>query len=105
MRIGPKGTIKVLAGDESAADEQGAGRRAPDPADWMKEAIRHRCEGEDGCARPCNIVFWQSAYRKVVEHLSEDVSREHGGFLLGHEIDSGESTLPTVFVKYAVPAK
>src|SRR5215467_13864961 len=45
----------------------------------------------DKQARPCAVIFLQSAYQKVAEHLAEDTRREHGGFLLGYEslLDQG----------------
>src|ERR1700746_1964581 len=44
----------------------------------------HRSE-HDQHVGTCAVVFLQSAYLKVVEHLAQDSTREHGGFLLGYE--------------------
>lgn len=65
----------------------------------------YRCEGETEKNRGCHIVFPQSLYRKVVDHLSQDTTREHGGFLLGYEILGDESASPTVFVTDAIAAQ
>jgi proteasome lid subunit RPN8/RPN11 len=65
----------------------------------------YRCEGETEKARGCNVIFPQSLYRKVVEHLSEDTSREHGGFLLGFEIPADQPGGPAVYVTEAIAAR
>ncbi|MBZ5681010.1 MAG: Mov34/MPN/PAD-1 family protein [Acidobacteriia bacterium] len=65
----------------------------------------HLCEKESRQTGDCLIVFPQSAYRQVVDHLSEDTSREHGGFLLGYETWSEEAHAPVVVVEHAIPAK
>src|SRR4030095_15341295 len=92
--------IRVLAGEEvspSAEVDQ-----------WLRNAApltSFRCEGEDESAREGRIIFPQSAYSQVVEHLSHDTSREHGGFLLGYETFLEESQCPIVVIERAVPAK
>jgi proteasome lid subunit RPN8/RPN11 len=45
----------------------------------------------------------QSVYRQVVDHLSHDTSREHGGLLLGYEIQS-DGVGPAVVVAHSLPA-
>jgi proteasome lid subunit RPN8/RPN11 len=64
----------------------------------------HRSENEVHHEGDCIVVFPQSAYRCVVEHLSADVTREHGGFLLGYETWSEEAHAPVVVVEHAIPA-
>lgn len=56
----------------------------------------HRCPGETTRSGDCDIVFYQSAYLSIVQHLAEDTTREHGGLLLGylsHSADASPSTL------------
>jgi proteasome lid subunit RPN8/RPN11 len=59
---------------------------------------------QDKHARACAVVFLQSAYQKVVEHLAQDTTREHGGFLLGYEslLDPG---VPAVVVTDAIAGR
>ena len=58
----------------------------------------------DGNAKKCAVVFLQSAYKKVVDHLARDTTREHGGFLLGYE-SALESGVPAVVITDAVAAR
>lgn len=91
--------IKVLQ-DESVA-------AGPAPADGpvsLQGLTSHRSENDGHHAEECIVVFPQSAYRCVVEHLSADVTREHGGFLLGYETWSEEAKAPVVVVEHAIPA-
>jgi proteasome lid subunit RPN8/RPN11 len=53
----------------------------------------------------CEVVLLQSAYKKVVEHLSQETTREHGGFLLGYETTMGDEKKPTVLIIDALAAK
>jgi proteasome lid subunit RPN8/RPN11 len=53
----------------------------------------------------CEVVLLQSVYKKVVEHLSQETTREHGGFLLGYETTMGDEKKPAVLIMDAVPAK
>lgn len=102
--------VKILPGAE---EQTGVGSTGAQPARGASDDLRkilaghtrYRCINEDANVQPCNIIFPQSAYQVVVDHLSEDTSREHGGFLLGHEIYSGDSEVPTVEVIQAVPAR
>jgi proteasome lid subunit RPN8/RPN11 len=65
----------------------------------------HRLKGERRRLRTCTVIFYQSAYRQVIEHLREDITREHGGLLLGYEgADIGSDEL-TVYVTKALPAQ
>jgi proteasome lid subunit RPN8/RPN11 len=66
---------------------------------------RFQCDGESKRAKECNIVFPQSVYRKVMEHLSQETAREHGGFLLGYEFHPSDAATPTVLIEDAVPAR
>ncbi len=52
----------------------------------------------------CEVVLLQSVYRKVVDHLAQDTTREHGGFLLGFECAIGDGK-PAVVIVDAVAAK
>jgi proteasome lid subunit RPN8/RPN11 len=45
----------------------------------------------------------QSVYRQVLDHLSHDTSREHGGLLLGYEIQT-DGAGPAVVVAHSLPA-
>jgi proteasome lid subunit RPN8/RPN11 len=76
-----------------------------DPRGRFGNFIRYRGKDEGNCAKKCNIIFPQTVYRKVMEHLAHDTSREHGGFLLGYEIGDNELGIPTVVVEDAVAAK
>ena len=53
----------------------------------------------------CEVVLLQSVYKKVVDHLSQETTREHGGFLLGYETTMGEAKKPAVLIVDAVAAK
>lgn len=53
----------------------------------------------------CEVVLLQSVYRKVVDHLKEETTREHGGFLLGYESVIGDTKTPAVVITDAVAAK
>lgn len=53
----------------------------------------------------CTVIFYQSAYQQVVEHLSADITREHGGLLLGYEGAMAGSEEMTVYVSKALPAQ
>lgn len=102
VKILPSTEEQTVVGSPSAQPVRGA------PDDLGKILAGHtcyRCINEDAGVQPCNIIFPQSAYKVVVDHLSEDTSREHGGFLLGYEIYSGDSEVPTVEVIQAVPAR
>lgn len=91
--------IKLLQ-EESAA----AGPVRPGAPVNLQGLTSHRSENEAHHAGECIVVFPQSAYRCVVDHLSKDVSREHGGFLLGYETWSEEAKAPVVVVEHAIPA-
>jgi len=103
--------IRVLTGSEdtssfessSPAVERIQKTVARLPENALLTSYHYR--GEDVSGRECRIVFPQSAYEQVVQHLSHDTKREHGGFLLGYETTSGESEFPTVVIERAVPAK
>lgn len=73
--------------------------------DALSNSILYRCDGERQLAGDCNVYFYQSAYRQVVEHLSRDKTREHGGLLLGYELCSHENETPAVLVTEALPAE
>jgi len=91
--------IKVLQ-DESVS-------AGPVPAEVpvsLQGLTSHRSENEGHHPGECIVVFPQSAYRSVEEHLSKDVTREHGGFLLGYETWSKEARAPVVVVEHAIPA-
>ena len=102
--------IKILPSAEQQASAASSGAppvrgASDDLGKILAGHTRYRCINEDANVQPCNIIFPQSAYQVVVDHLSEDTSREHGGFLLGHEIYSGDSEVPTVEIIQAVPAR
>jgi proteasome lid subunit RPN8/RPN11 len=67
--------------------------------------VRHRTANEGRSATPCNIIFPQSAYQRIVTHLKHDTSREHGGFLLGYEYRDTETETPTVVIEDAVEGR
>src|SRR5215469_11304112 len=48
----------------------------------------HASAEEDRRPGDCHILILQSAYQRVVDHLSHDTKREHGGLLLGYELHS-----------------
>lgn len=92
--------IKVLADEPRAASGP-----STEAAVDLRGLTSYRSEQESKQAGGCLIVFPQSAYRQVVTHLSEDTSREHGGFLLGYETWSEEARAAVVVVEHAIPAK
>ncbi|MGA7409673.1 MAG: Mov34/MPN/PAD-1 family protein, partial [Bryobacteraceae bacterium] len=51
----------------------------------------------------CEVIISQTAYGQVVGHLSRDTSREHGGLLLGYELEGGTSEA-AVFIMHSLPA-
>ena len=53
----------------------------------------------------CEVVFLQSVYKKVVDHLKQETKREHGGFLLGYESAIGDAKTPAVVIVDALAAK
>lgn len=53
----------------------------------------------------CEVIMLQSIYKKVVDHLSQETTREHGGFLLGYETYIGDSKTPAVAIIDSVAAK
>src|SRR5215469_10684028 len=71
----------------------------------LGELTLYHCEGESERNKRCEIIFPQSEYLKVVQHLSEDTTREHGGFLLGYESCMDDSGAPVIVITEAVPAK
>jgi proteasome lid subunit RPN8/RPN11 len=102
--------IKVLSGSEDASPLESvdpSGERTQNVSRLPQNAVltAFHCEGEDESDRVCRVIFPQSAYEQVTQHLSTDTTREHGGFLLGYEIASGESQPATVVIERAVPAK
>lgn len=92
---------------EGSEQQGGELSEQPPPADeravtaWRNYALKseRRRPGD------CTVIFARSAYNKVVEHLSRDVSREHGGLLLGHVAASPFSDEFAVWVMEALPAK
>ena len=98
--------IKILmapAGPEVSQADSGAATRKT--LDSLQGLWNYHCEGEDAKKRAYNVIFPQSAYRQVVDHLSADKTREHGGFLLGYETQIGPAKTPTIVIEEAVPAK
>lgn len=51
------------------------------------------------------IVLRQSAFETICDHLGADVSREHGGLLLGRELQFNGAGPPVVIVDRAIPAQ
>jgi proteasome lid subunit RPN8/RPN11 len=66
---------------------------------------RFRCPGEQRRPGDCDIVLTQSVYRRVVEHLKADTTREHGGLLLGLEVAAPGTGCATVVIVHALPAQ
>jgi proteasome lid subunit RPN8/RPN11 len=62
----------------------------------------HRSREENRRSGDCDVWILQSVYRQVVDHLTHDTSREHGGLLLGYEIDSNAGR--SVMVAHSLPA-
>src|SRR5947209_11594111 len=65
----------------------------------------HRCSNQSVRPQDCDIMMTQSAYRRIVDHLAEDTTREHGGLLLGLVVKSANNAPPSVVVLCALPAK
>lgn len=105
MAAEPTSRIKILtepASLASGASTSSAPRKVLESLDGF---FSYSCDGEDEKRRSYNVIFPQSAYRRVVEHLAEDTTRELGGFLLGYETEIGPDKVPTVVVEEAVPAQ
>lgn len=99
--------IKIMTEPEPASSpvSQVGPAVAPRKVESLEGFWSYYCDGEDEKKRSYIVVFPQSAYRTVVEHLAEDKTREHGGFLLGYETHIGPGQTPTIVIEEAVPAK
>jgi proteasome lid subunit RPN8/RPN11 len=75
------------------------------PKEGLGGYTLYRCDGQTEMSPGCDIIFPQSLYQKVVGHLSQDATREHGGFLLGYELPATDSAGPTVAVTDAIAAQ
>jgi proteasome lid subunit RPN8/RPN11 len=71
----------------------------------LENLTLYRCDPDAEKNKHCDVIFPQSVYRTVVDHLSHDTTREHGGFLLGYESCMGEAKTPVVVITEAMPAK
>lgn len=85
---------------ESYADDAAAGDFA---SAFARAMTLHKCQGEQRRPGDCEVAVLQSVYLRVVEHLSADTSREHGGLLLGYELRA-QGRPPTVVVTHSLPA-
>jgi proteasome lid subunit RPN8/RPN11 len=99
--------------DESRPAAEGSERQGGEPSEQPPSADERAAptwrsyvlKGERRRPGDCTVIFARSAYNKVVEHLSRDVSREHGGLLLGHVAASPFSDESAVWIMDALPAK
>jgi proteasome lid subunit RPN8/RPN11 len=85
--------------ERGAVGARGGGE-LPDLAQYRKTL--HRSREENRRKGDCDVWILQSAYRQVVDHLTHDTSREHGGLLLGYEADVGGR--PAVVIAHSLPA-
>ena len=100
-------TSRVRFVPETGAPSPSAASRRPggEQETGQTQLIRYRTENESNCTTPCNIIFPQSVYQRVVAYLKHDTSREHGGFLLGYEYHTSDSDPPTVVIEDAVDGR
>jgi len=104
-----KNRIRILAAaassaalplSEISANGAGLGLEAS-----LRELSQYRCGSEGEQNKRCEIILPQSVYRAVVDHLSQDTNREHGGFLLGYETTLGDAGAPVLVITEAIAAK
>jgi proteasome lid subunit RPN8/RPN11 len=99
VRFAPK-HVKGAALPESA-EAPGGGAHRLDLGNYPRTF--HRSREENRRSGDCDVWILQTAYRQVVDHLSHNTTREHGGLLLGFEVDTG-ALQPTVVVAHSLPA-
>src|ERR1700733_6262847 len=105
MPAEPTSRIKILTELVDPASGPSTVSAPPKVFGSLGGFFKYSCDAEDAKKRSYNVIFPQSAYRQVVQHLSEDLTREHGGFLLGYETEIGLDKAPTIVIEEAVPAK
>src|SRR6185503_526930 len=65
----------------------------------------HRCENEVGNPSDCDVILSQRAYLRIMDHLTADTKREHGGLLLGLRDNSANPTPPTILIVTSLPGE
>ncbi|MFL6211942.1 MAG: Mov34/MPN/PAD-1 family protein [Pyrinomonadaceae bacterium] len=101
-------TIKITAKPEAArgvAVPTAAPRATAQPNTSGSGWRLYRIKGEQHRPDDCEVVFSLSAYDKIVQHLSQDKTREHGGLLLGRFAPGPYSHEMAVWVEVALPAE
>jgi proteasome lid subunit RPN8/RPN11 len=95
------GTTEDKAGN--VAELSSSQSTVPDvePVGWFRYQTDKKARGFD----ECDVVVRQTAYRRIVEHLSADTSREYGGLLLGFEAPLSHTGKIAVWVISALPAQ
>lgn len=86
-------------------DERAVPASAPGEGRFYGVRFLYGLRGEGRRQGDCTVIFYQSAYQQIVEHLREDVAREHGGLLLGYESAGTNPNELTVYVSKALRAQ
>jgi proteasome lid subunit RPN8/RPN11 len=105
-----KNRIKILSSSELSVSAPIPLSQIPHGSSFGAEgSIGHftlyRCEREAEHNKPCEVIFPQTVYQTVMNHLSQDTTREHGGFLLGYETFLDSPRTPAIMITEAVPAE
>jgi proteasome lid subunit RPN8/RPN11 len=95
-------SVRLTAKVKSASGESTVARKTDAELGHYGKTI-HRFSEENRRNGDCDVWILQSVFRQVVDHLAHDTSREHGGLLLGYEIESAEGK-PAVVVAHSLPA-
>lgn len=107
----PESRIRILTERELAPEESANVTAEDQPQELatflgVNQGLRLFCGNEEKRRRnDCDIVFRQSVYQAITHHVGEDVTREHGGLLLGFEEFYVVGRPPTVWITDALPAQ
>lgn len=97
-----KPRIRVLPKKDSDSEPLMHGTDVPSIFGPNNGLLLHKCDDENRRPGDCDIILHQSVYQQIVNHLSQDTSREHGGLLLGYEVFGPNGK--TVVITHAIAA-
>lgn len=98
--------IRILQKDGTDAGDVEAEESAVGPQQMSGARLtRHAHARERMLAGECDIIFTQSLYQQIVDHVSSDTSVEQGGLLLGYVEQHPYQARPVVVVDRALEAK
>lgn len=108
MPDGPPKNLRILPPEPPTLDRvlqiQKDGEMRPSALDKFGGMTFHFSPKDARAPGDCDVVMSQRVYRQVVDHLSRDTSREHGGLLLGYELQ-GHGSETTVYIIHSLPAR